>query len=147
MPGHRPLHGWTEGFIDQTPHREKERQLGRLDLRRPTGNAGRWREAVLTRATDKLPDDLEDAHRNLITPRLAVREGEVARRAPLRHLPLARVRVHADPHRDYYAFPSHTGIEVVSRPTKERVRHFAALTGAVAVLVALVVVLVLAVLG
>ncbi|MFD3620317.1 hypothetical protein ACFWWT_34780 [Streptomyces sp. NPDC058676] len=138
---------WTEGFVDHTPHHDKERQLGRLDLRRSTGNAGDWRETVLTKATDKLPDDLEDAHRELVTPRLAVRKGEVARRVTLRHLPLAVVRVHADPHRDYYVFPSRTGIEVASRPTRERVRHFAAITAAAAVVVALVVALVVAVLG
>ncbi|KUN92348.1 hypothetical protein [Streptomyces resistomycificus] len=135
---------WTEGWVHHTPHHDKERRLGRLDLRRPTGGLGAWRTAELTSATDKLPDDLDDAHRELITPRLAVREGEVARRVTLRHLPLAHVRVHADPHRDYYAFPSHTGIEVVARPTGERVRHFAAITAAVVVLVTFAVVLVVA---
>ncbi|MFE9441045.1 hypothetical protein ACFYO2_19000 [Streptomyces sp. NPDC006602] len=67
---------WTEGIVDRTPHHDKERQLGRLDLRRSTGNLGEWRKVVLTKATDKLPDDLDDAHRVLITPHLAVHKGE-----------------------------------------------------------------------
>lgn len=137
---------WTEGYIHQNPHREKERRLGRLDLRRTTGNAGRWHETVLCRVFDELPDDLGEADRTLITPHLAPRKDEVARRATLRRLPLAHVRIDADPRRDYYAFPSHTGIEVTSRPTKERVRHVAAIAAASLVLVTLVAMLGIAVL-
>lgn len=137
---------WTEGYINQSPRREKERRLGRLDLRRTTGNAGRWHETVLRGAADELPDDLDEADRTLIDPLLAPRKDEVARRATLRRLPLAHVRVHADPHRDYYAFPSHTGIEVTSRPTKERVRNVAAIAAASLVLVALFAALGMAVL-
>jgi hypothetical protein len=132
---------WTEGYIHQKPERAKERRLGRRDLRRATGNTGHWPETVLRKTTDKLPDDLDESDEALITPHLTPRKGEVARRATLRRLPLAHVRVHADPHRDYFAFPSHTGIEVTSRPTRERVRHFAAVATASAVLVVLVAVL------
>lgn len=137
---------WTEGWIHQNPHREKERRLGRIDLRRTTGGAGQWQETILHAATDKLPDDLEEADETLIAPRLTPRKDEVARRATLRRLPLAHVTVPADPHRDYFAFPSHTGIEVTSRPTTERVRYFAAIATASVALVALVAVLVVAVL-
>ena len=132
---------WTEGWIHQNPHREKERRLGRLDLRPTTGSTGQWLETVLRTSTDKLPADLNDADEALIAPHLARRAGEVARRATLRRLPLAHVSVPADPHRDYFAFPSHTGIEVVSRPTTERVRYFAAIATASVLLVALVAVL------
>ncbi|MET7688931.1 hypothetical protein ABZT06_13320 [Streptomyces sp. NPDC005483] len=132
---------WTEGWIHHNPHRARERRLGRLDLRRPTGNLGRWHETVLRRTTDKLPADLDESDEALLTPLLTPRKNEVARRATLRLLPLAHVRVHADPHRDYFAFPTHTGIKVITRPTTERFRHFAAIATASALLVALVAVL------
>lgn len=137
---------WTEGWIHQNPHRAKERRLGRVDLRRATGNTGHWHETVLRKTTDKLPDDLDDSDEALIAPHLAPRKDEVARRATLRRLPMAHVRVPADPHRDYFAFPSHTGIEVTSRPTTERVRYFAAIAGASLTLVALVAALAVALL-
>jgi hypothetical protein len=137
---------WTEGHIHHTPHRSRERRLGRLDLRRTTGSTGHWDETVLRKTTDKLPDDLDESDEALIAPHLAAREGEVARRATLRRLPLAHVRVNADPHRDYFAFPSHTGIEVTSRPTRERVRYFAAVATAAAVLVVLAAALAVALL-
>ncbi|MFF4058260.1 hypothetical protein ACFYZ8_01170 [Streptomyces sp. NPDC001668] len=137
---------WTEGWIHQNPHREKERRLGRLDLRRTTGSVGRWHETILRRATDQLPDDLDEADENLIAPHLAPRKDEVARLATLRRLPLAHVTVHADPHRDYFAFPSHAGIEVTTRPTTQRVRYFAGIAMASVALVALVAVLVVALL-
>ncbi|MEU6352260.1 hypothetical protein ABZ896_23530 [Streptomyces sp. NPDC047072] len=132
---------WTEGWIHQNPHHEKERRLGRLDLRRTTANAGRWQETVLRTATDKLPDDLDEADRTLLTPYLARRDGEVARHATLRRLPLAHVTLPADPHHVYYAFPTHSGIEVTTRPTGERVRYFAVIAAASVAVVALVAIL------
>ncbi|MGC0403127.1 hypothetical protein RKD27_005771 [Streptomyces sp. SAI-126] len=137
---------WTEGWIRHTPHRARERRPGRADLRRATGNTGDWHENVLRRTTDKLPDDLDESDEALIAPHLTPRKNEVARRATLRRLPLAQVRVHADPHRDYFAFPSRTGIEVVSRPTSERVRYFAAVATVSVVLVTLAAVLAVALL-
>ncbi|WP_020140911.1 hypothetical protein [Streptomyces sp. 351MFTsu5.1] len=137
---------WTEGWIRHTPHRARERRLGRRDLRRATGSTGHWHENVLRRSTDKLPDDLDESDEALLAPHLTPRRDEVARRATLRRLPLAHVRVHADPHRDYFAFPTHTDIVVLSRPTGERVRHFAALATAAILLVTLVAVLTMVVL-
>lgn len=137
---------WTEGWIRQTPHHEKERRLGRLDLRRTTGTAGSWQETVLRTATEKLPDDLPEPDHALLTPHLTRHDGEVARRATLRRLPLAHVRLHTDPHRDYFAFPSSGGIEVTSRPTTERVRYFATIATVSVVLVVLVTVLAMALL-
>lgn len=137
---------WTEGWIQQTPHHEKERRLGRLDLRRTTGSVGRWQETVLRTATDKLPDDLSETDHALLTPHLTRRDGEVARHATLRRLPLTHISLHADPHRDYYAFPSADGIEVTSRPTTARVRYFATIATASLAVAALLVLLTLTVL-
>ncbi|KPH99554.1 hypothetical protein OK074_0683 [Actinobacteria bacterium OK074] len=138
---------WTEGVVEFTPVPDGANVPAPAGLRRQTDRLGRWRPVTLTRATDKLPDDLDPAHRRLVEPRLALGEREFGRSATLRHLPFCHVTMVADPHRVYYAFPSNSGIEVVARPTKERVRHYAAITVAALAVVALVATLVLAALN
>lgn len=137
---------WTGAVVSHTPEVRKVEQAAPLHLRQAADGAGDWRRTVLTSAAEKLPDDLEPAHRAMITRHLAPGPDEVSREVTVRHLPLARVTVHADPDRVYFAFPSRTGIKVVERPSRQRVVRFTAMastTVAVALLVLLLAVLVL----
>ncbi|MFD8030918.1 hypothetical protein ACFV3F_19615 [Streptomyces sp. NPDC059717] len=137
---------WTGAVISRTADQRKVEEAAPLHIRSATDGAGAWRRSVLTGVTDKLPDDLEPVHRTLIEGHLALAKNEVGRRVTIRYLPLARVTVHADPDRVYFAFPSSTGIKVVERPSKQRVVRFSAIAStavAVAVLLLLLVVVVL----
>ncbi|GAA3051817.1 hypothetical protein [Streptomyces glomeratus] len=138
---------WTGAVISHTPEVRRVEQSAPLHLRQPTDGAGQWRRTVLTTATEKLPDDLDPRHRELILPHLALADGEVGRRVTVRRLPLARVTAHADPDRVYFAFPSHTGIKVVERPSRQRVVRFTAVASTTLAVAVLVLVLVLVVLG
>ncbi|MFJ8104373.1 hypothetical protein [Streptomyces sp. NPDC096132] len=127
---------WTEGVVTHTPAAEELRPAYPpfSKLRK-----GQWRTAVLTSADDDLPDFLEDAHLKQAAPFLAVKEGEVGRRVTLRYLPLARVELRTDPDRVYYAFPEASGeIEVIGRPSRQRVTALAWAAFAVITLAALV---------
>ncbi|GAA2420081.1 hypothetical protein [Streptomyces glaucus] len=136
---------WTEGIIRHTPDAKEVKRLAPLVVRMPTDATGDWRETRLTSVTDKLPDDLDPAHRALLEPELAVRDGEVRRRVTVRRLPLARVTVRDDPHRVYYAFPVRSGgIDVVGLPSRQRVLHVTARASAALVLLALAAALVVA---
>ncbi|MFJ1974756.1 hypothetical protein ACIO93_39715 [Streptomyces sp. NPDC087903] len=131
---------WTEGAVIHTPDRDEVKRPAPLALKLRTDANGAWSRSRMTGVGEELPDYLEDAHRKEILPRLAAREREVRRHVTLRYLPLARVEVHADPDRVYYAFPGPAGIEVQGLPSKRRVAHLTALTSAALALVALVTV-------
>ncbi|MFC4500522.1 hypothetical protein [Streptomyces vulcanius] len=131
---------WTEGVVTHTPDAD-ELASGYPPLTRL--RKGAWRTAELTAATEKLPDFVADAHRERLVPLLAVRDGEVRRRVTLRCLPVARVTIPGDPDHVFYAFPGNGddgGIEVIRRPSRERVK---ALAWAAAAVVALAAVLTL----
>ncbi|GAB7108619.1 hypothetical protein JCM4814A_69330 [Streptomyces phaeofaciens JCM 4814] len=131
---------WTQGVVTHTPDTDQVKAARYPFLSRL--RKGRWHAAELTRATDKLPDFLEDVHREQVEPLLARREGEVRRRVTLRHLPLVRVVFAAAPDSIYYAFPGRTGVVVVHRPSRESVTGLAWSLG---VLLVLIVVLLLTV--
>jgi hypothetical protein len=128
---------WTEGFIGYAPEEDEEKRLAPFHVRMSMDGTAQWSTTVLTSAADKLPDELQAAHRELLAPRLSVGDKEVRRQVTVRHLPLARVTVHADPHRVYYAFPGRAGIEVLDRPSKQRVLHVTARASAALTLVVL----------
>ncbi|MFC3573337.1 hypothetical protein ACFOZ0_08640 [Streptomyces yaanensis] len=140
---------WTGAVISHAPEVKTVEEPAPLYLRRPRDATakGHWHGTTLTSTTDKLPDDLAPEHRAMIAPHLSVKENEVGRRVTLRHLPLARVTAHADPDRVYFAFPSRTGIEVVERPSRQRVVHFTAIGSAAVAVAVLVLVLVATVLN
>ncbi|MEU9862979.1 hypothetical protein AB0D99_19125 [Streptomyces sp. NPDC047971] len=137
---------WTGAVVerrgDKEPVRMPEQRPPVLVRQRAEG-AGRWAEAVLDEG-GKLPADLDPAHVAALTPRLARRDGEVARRVVLRHLPLARVEVPADPDRVFYVFPGRTAeIEVFPYLSPQRIRHVLTLGSAAVGLVLLGLFLVL----
>ncbi|MFD0505567.1 hypothetical protein ACFQ0G_27130 [Streptomyces chiangmaiensis] len=78
---------WTGAVISHTPDARKVEEPAPLYIRPATDGAGDWRRTILTSATDKLPDDLEPAHRAMIDRHLAVSKNEVGRRVTIRHLP------------------------------------------------------------
>ncbi|MCX4762367.1 hypothetical protein OG562_15555 [Streptomyces sp. NBC_01275] len=127
---------WTQGVVTHTPHTDELRTAAYPFLTRL--RKGQWHYATLTAATDDLPDFLEDAHRKQLTPVLAVKKQEVRRRVDLRYLPVARVVITGEPDSVYYAYPGHTAVKVLHRPSKDRVT---ALAWCVAAVIALVAVL------
>ncbi|MFF1544627.1 hypothetical protein [Streptomyces sp. NPDC058291] len=129
---------WREGVVAHTPDPDAVRIPGPQFAWLRTETLGERMRAETTGVTDRLPDFLEDAHRELIAPYLPARKGEVARRMTFSYLPLARVLVRAHPDRVYYAFPAATGIEVVRRPSRDRVTALAWAAVAFAALVAVV---------
>ncbi|MET9059985.1 hypothetical protein ABZX99_19435 [Streptomyces antibioticus] len=131
---------WTQGVITHTPDREETKVSAPAFLRVRTDQ---WNHRTLRDVGAELPDFLDDEHRKLAAPLLAVKDGEILRRVTLRHLPLARVALRADPDRVYYAYPGPGGIVVHRRPSKERVT---ALVWAALTVVALVTVVALTVL-
>jgi hypothetical protein len=129
---------WTEGIIAHTPDPDEVKLPGPQFTWLKTDSLGEKMRAELTGVTEKLPDFLEDVHRELVVPRLPAKKGEIRRRMTFDYLPLARVEVLAHPDRVYYAFPATTGIEVAGRPNKQRVTALAWATVAVAALVTVV---------
>ncbi|MER7001370.1 hypothetical protein [Streptomyces sp. NPDC000410] len=104
---------WTGAVIERRGDTDRVRlpeERPPFLVRQRAEGSGRWREAVLDEG-GKLPADLDPAHVKAIVPRLGRREGEFARRVVLRHLPLARVEVPADPDRVFYVFPGTSEIE------------------------------------
>ncbi|WP_105970412.1 hypothetical protein [Streptomyces geranii] len=137
---------WTEAHITHPVVPDREQERARAYLWWPTYRQGGWRETPLTDITAKLPPDLPDDHRARVEPHLAHKQGEVRRRATLRHLPVARITVNDRPNWVYFAFPGRAGtettgvVEVVRRPSRPRVVLGAGIATAVlvtAVLVAL----------
>ncbi|MFF5189509.1 hypothetical protein ACFY30_38080 [Streptomyces sp. NPDC000345] len=132
---------WTEGVVTHTPSVD---EIPPVYPPFSKLKKGQWRTAELTGADAALPDFLEDVHLERAAPLLAVEEGEVARRVTLRHLPLARVELTSDPDRVYYAFPDLTGgIEVIGRPSRQRLTALAWAAFALAALAAVVTLTVL----
>ncbi|MEU5630128.1 hypothetical protein ACH47C_00955 [Streptomyces rishiriensis] len=129
---------WTEGVITHTPAPDGIKPVYPPLTRLRADGAGRWHTAVLSSPSEELPEFLEDAQAKRIAPLLAETEGEVRRRVELRCLPLARVVVRTDPDRVYYAFPGAAGIEVIGRPSRQRLTALAWAAVAVAALVAVV---------
>lgn len=129
---------WTEGVITHTPDSAGIRPVYPPLARLKADGAGNWHTAVLTSPSGRLPDFLEESQVKRLLPLLVEKEGEVGRRVELRCLPLARVVVHADPDRVYYAFPGAAGIEVIGRPSRQRLTALAWAAFAVAALVAAV---------
>ena len=138
--GRGPRVSWTEGVIEDSPRRERVRLPGkRLPplVRWRAARSGEWREATLG-YDDPLPDDLAPEHRAAVEPRLAREPDEVARRADLRHLPLARVTVVTVPDQVFYVFPGRHGLQVVPVASRRRVGRIAASALAAAALCAFV---------
>jgi hypothetical protein len=131
---------WTEGVVTRTPHKEQIRlpETGPAPMARwYARDSGNWSTTTLT-GHDVLPGDLAHEFTTLQT-RLAPRPDEIARRATLRHLPLARVQVHQIPHRVYYVFPRHSALQVRTLPSRHRV--WQAVAAALAILAVLILLL------
>jgi hypothetical protein len=132
-----------EGTITHTPHRES---MTRPEKPPPpyvgwrAEREGAWTSYELNDG-DRLPGDLDGEHRAAITPWLARRKDEVARRVAIRTLPLARVAHPAVPDWIFYAFPGRPRLEVVRLPSGHLVTRIALI--ALAVLVMLVLALAL----
>lgn len=154
---HKPCAGtgffttFVEAVITHPVESDRERVPAPAHLRWPTHWRAGWREKHLTNVTDKLPADLPEPLRALVEPQLALAEGEVTRGATLRHLPVARVTVDADPEWVYFAFPEREetggGLRVVRRPARQRVVRWAGIASAAVVVAVLVTVLVMVATG
>ncbi|MGW5119310.1 hypothetical protein ACWEQ8_28280 [Streptomyces noursei] len=106
---------WTEGVIERRTRTEDVTWPPSgvsFVARQQARDNGRWSTASLTHH-DPVPDDLETEFKKLLRPHLKKSEGEIAREAAFRYLPLARVEVPHRPHRVYYVFPGGTSLEVV----------------------------------
>ncbi|MFH8574027.1 hypothetical protein [Streptomyces sp. NPDC017993] len=128
---------WVEGIISRQPQTEEirwpESKLPYMARQHAREN-GNWRKTSLT-DNDSIPDNLEPEFKALLRPRLKPHEGEVARQASLRYLPLARVAVPQHRHRIYYVFPGHTALQVLTLPSQQRTWQIAGVVlGALAVL-------------
>ncbi|MFG2223191.1 hypothetical protein [Streptomyces sp. NPDC048644] len=114
---------WTEGTIK---HRSVESKVPTPTTPPPVlvrliaSGAGQWRTADCGYG-DRLPADLSDTHRDAVERGLVKRPGELARRARLRHLPIARVAVPGEPGLVFYAFPESVGCRVLPLPSARRV--------------------------
>ncbi|MYX10883.1 hypothetical protein GTW98_29485 [Streptomyces sp. SID8375] len=80
---------------------------------------GDWRKTSLTHK-DSVPDGLEGEFKALLKPRLKPRDGEIARKADLQYLPLARVVVPEHRHRVYYVYPGQSKLRVFILPSSQR---------------------------
>ncbi|MFE0191591.1 hypothetical protein [Streptomyces sp. NPDC058989] len=113
---------WTEGTISRQPRTEEvkwpESGLPYM-ARQHAREYGNWHRAFLTH-DDSVPDDLEGEFKALLKPRLKPRDGEIAREADLRYLPLARVVVPEHRHRIYYVYPGKSAPQVVILPSPQR---------------------------
>ncbi|WP_327286869.1 hypothetical protein [Streptomyces sp. NBC_01198] len=134
---------WTEGVITRTRRNEAIRlpATGPARLARwRAGETGQWRETTLAHH-DPLPSDLAAQFATLRT-RLAEQTDEIARRATLRYLPLARVQVHQQAHRIYYVYPRDDTLQVRTLPSRHRGGQIAAgVLGGLALLILLLVLL------
>lgn len=129
---------WTEGIITRTPKRDQVRlpETGPSRLARwYARDTGHWTKTTLS-GRDALPSDIA---RQFTAQRigLTAHTDEITRRATLRYLPMARVRVHQQPHRIYYVFAGHNTLLVRALPSQHRTWQ---VTAALLVLLALVVV-------
>ncbi|MFF3373307.1 hypothetical protein ACFYXF_10185 [Streptomyces sp. NPDC002680] len=144
---HKPCAGtgffttFVEAVITHPVQSDQERVPTPAHLWWPTRRAG-WRRESLSNATDKLPADLPDTLRTQVEPQLARAKREVARRATLHFLPVARVMVVGDQEWVYFAFPERpeTGgtLKVVRRPAKQRVVRLAGIAATAVVIAVLV---------
>lgn len=128
---------WTEGIINRQPRTEKikwpESGLPYV-ARQHAREYGDWHKTFLTHK-DSVPDGLEADFKALLKPRLKPRDGEIAREADVRYLPLARVVVPEHRHRVYYVYPGPTSLQVFILPSPQRTWQIAAtVLGALAVL-------------
>lgn len=109
---------WTEGLITRTPAAEQftSQKTGLPYLARHYARqAGNWREITLSHR-DRIPADLADDFTDL-PAHLNTRIGEIARRATVRHLTLARVVSPLTPRRVYYVFPGYQAPVVRALPS------------------------------
>lgn len=154
---HKPCRGtgyfttYTEAEITHPVESDRKRVSAPPHLWWPTSSwrAG-WRVARLTNVTDKLPADLPENLRAQVEPQLALAKREATRGATLRHLPLARVTVDADPEWVYFAFPARAEpdtLKVVRRPAKHVVLRISGIASAAVVIAVLVTVLVVRAIG
>ncbi|MFE2159930.1 hypothetical protein ACFW9M_19205 [Streptomyces lydicus] len=113
---------WTEGIISRQPRTEEvkwpESGLPYL-ARQHAREYGNWHKTFLTH-NDPIPADLEDDFKALLKPHLKPRDGEIAREADLRYLPLARVVVPEHRHRIYYVYPGQSKPQVFILPSPQR---------------------------
>ncbi|MFF8695552.1 hypothetical protein ACF08W_25455 [Streptomyces sp. NPDC015144] len=128
---------WTEGVITRRPDTDKVRlpEFGVPYLARQSAREkGAWVRTDLT--DDKpLPDRQAKLLGRELRPKLVKRDQEIARRADLRYLPLARVVVTAQPHRVYYVVPTARAPHVLLLPSRRRSWQIAAVAcGALALL-------------
>ncbi|MEV7383287.1 hypothetical protein [Streptomyces lydicus] len=128
---------WTEGIISRQPRTEEikwpESGLPYM-ARQHAREYGNWHKTFLTH-NDPIPAALEDDFKALLKPRLKPRDGEIAREADLRYLPLARVVVPEHRHRIYYVYPGKSKPQVFILPSSQRTWQIAG--AALAVLTAL----------
>ncbi|MFG1808085.1 hypothetical protein [Streptomyces sp. NPDC049040] len=118
---------WTEAVITRTP----KKVAIRLSETRPARPArllarhtGDWSTTTLAPG-DPLPPHLAKEFTTLQSD-LAAEPDEIARRATLRYLPLARVRVHQLADRVYYVFPRNDTLRVRALPSRHRTWQIAA---------------------
>lgn len=128
---------WTGGTISRQPRTEEikwpESGLPYI-ARQHAREYGNWRKTFLTH-NDSVPDGLEDEFKALLRPRLKPWDGEIAREADLRYLPLARMVVPEHRHRVYYVYPGQSSLQVFILPSSQRTWQIAlAVLGALAVL-------------
>ncbi|MEU5214161.1 hypothetical protein [Streptomyces sp. NPDC020742] len=113
---------WTEGTIRRQPRTDKikwpESGLPYM-ARQHAREYGAWRKTSLTHK-DSVPDGLENEFKALLKPHLKPRDGEIAREADLRYLPLARVVVPEHRHRVYYVYPGRSTLQVLVLPSLQR---------------------------
>ncbi|MYT33111.1 hypothetical protein GTY73_31025 [Streptomyces sp. SID8354] len=113
---------WTEGIIDRQPQTEDIRWPDAgvsFVARQQAREKGRWSKVTLV-DREAVPDGLETEFKKLLLPHLKPSDGEIARKATVRYLPLARVAVSHHSHRVYYVFPGHTALEVLPLPSPRR---------------------------
>ncbi|WP_055525179.1 hypothetical protein [Streptomyces graminilatus] len=149
---------YVEAEISHPVESDRKRVAAPPHLWWPTSWRAGWRVKHLANVWDKLPPDLPESLRAEVEPQLALARREVARRATLRYLPVARVTVDADPEWVYFAFPDRVGagtdtetgtdiLKVVRRPAKQVVLRVAGIASGAVVIAVLAMVLVLRVIG
>ncbi|PJE96817.1 hypothetical protein CUT44_15990 [Streptomyces carminius] len=135
---------WTQGVIEITSQKGKpprqRRSLPPVVRWKAARRGAPWRFPM--RHGGRPPEGYESVHRAEVE-RLAVekRANQVAMEAEIEDLPVIGAAFPGLPGRVFYAFPAHSGIEVVPLPARQRVIRAAALTLCAAVLCVLVVLL------
>jgi hypothetical protein len=86
---------------------------------------------------DTLPREIADEFGQLLGARFSLHKGEIARKATLRYLPLARVVVSHQPNQIYYVCPGKAEPVVITLPSQRLLWRIAAI--AIPILALLVV--------